>query len=87
MDNLEFKSRLASEYCFGQGLENGIAMTNSCAILLGILIRDLQLGFRFGMVITRTWVVQLVLVAALVKVLVNGIASTNSCILLGSLLD
>jgi len=35
------KSRLASEYCFGQGLENG-TMTNSCAILLGILIRDLH---------------------------------------------
>jgi len=65
MDNLEFKADLLLNIVFGQGLENGIAMTNSCAILLGILIRDLQLGFRFGMVITRTWVVQLVLVAAL----------------------
>jgi len=52
--------------------------TNSCAILLGILIRDLQLGFQIGMVITLNLGIQLVLVAV-GQGLGNGIASTNSC--------
>jgi len=39
------KSQIASECCLVKVLENGIACTNSCSILLGSLIGDLQLGF------------------------------------------
>jgi len=61
MDNLEFKDLLLN-IVLVKVLKTAL-LTNNCAILLGILIRDLS-WFRFGMVITRTWVVQLVLVAA-----------------------
>jgi len=40
LEYVVIKAQIASECCFAQGLENGIAEYNSCATLLGILIRD-----------------------------------------------